>query len=80
MKRFSFSIITLLITVIVAGIFTSASLIYAQGTKNNISFQWVFGAIKKTKAGPQFEVIKRDTVLKFGDQIKFFLNVVIIFI
>jgi hypothetical protein len=40
----------------------------------NLQFQWAFGALKKTN-GSKFEAIDRDTVLKTGDQIKFFLNV-----
>ena len=41
---------------------------------NKIAFQWAFGAIKNTAFGPQFETIQRDSVLKSGDQIKFFLS------
>ena len=70
MKRFYCWGISLFIAVIVANIFAGASSTYAQEPKSNIRFQWVFGAIKKTTQGPRFEVIKRDTVLKFGDQIK----------
>jgi len=40
----------------------------------NLQFQWAFGALKKAN-GSKFEAIDRDTVLKTGDQIKFFLNV-----
>ena len=43
-------------------------------TNANIRFQWAFGALKKAN-GPEFEAVKRDTALKTGDQIKFFLNV-----
>ncbi len=40
----------------------------------NLQFQWAFGALK-TANGSKFEAIERDTVLKTGDQIKFFLKV-----
>jgi len=40
-----------------------------------VTFQWAFGAIKNTDLGSQFEVVTRDTVLKSGDQIKFFIRV-----
>lgn len=40
----------------------------------NLQFQWAFGALKKAN-GSKFEAVTRDTVLKTGDQIKFFLNV-----
>ena len=40
----------------------------------NLEFQWAFGALKKAN-GAKFEAVTRDTVLKTGDQIKFFLNV-----
>ena len=40
----------------------------------NLQFQWAFGALKKAN-GSKFEAIEHDTVLKTGDQIKFFLNV-----
>jgi hypothetical protein len=43
-------------------------------TNANIRFQWAFGALKKAN-GPEFEAVTRDTALKTGDQIKFFLNV-----
>lgn len=40
----------------------------------NLQFQWAFGALKKAN-GSKFEAIARDTILKTGDQIKFFLKV-----
>jgi hypothetical protein len=42
--------------------------------KTNIKFQWAFGALKKAN-GSKFEAVSKDTDLKTGDQIKFFLNV-----
>jgi Domain of unknown function (DUF4384) len=42
--------------------------------ESNLQFQWAFGALKKAN-GSKFEAIARDTVLKTGDQIKFFLKV-----
>ena len=68
--------IVLILVALVIGV--SASLNYAQQKEtrndNKIVFQWAFGAIKKTALGPQFEIIQRDSVLKSGDQIKFFLG------
>ena len=56
----------------------SATSNYAQQKEsqadNKIVFQWTFGAIKQAASGPQFEIIQRDSVLKSGDQIKFFLG------
>jgi hypothetical protein len=46
----------------------------AVAQENNLQFQWAFGALKKAN-GSKFEAVTRDTVLKTGDQIKFFLNV-----
>jgi hypothetical protein len=40
----------------------------------NIKFQWAFGALKKAN-GSKFEAVSKDTDLKTGDQIKFFLKV-----
>jgi hypothetical protein len=40
----------------------------------NVKFQWAFGALKKAN-GSKFEAVTRDTDLKTGDQIKFFLKV-----
>ena len=41
---------------------------------NKIVFQWVFCALRKADTGPQISVIARDTALKSGDQIKFFVR------
>jgi hypothetical protein len=46
----------------------------ADAQETNLQFQWAFGALKKAN-GSEFEAVTRDTVLKTGDQIKFFLNV-----
>ena len=68
--------LVLILVTLVTGV--SATLNYAQqaesGADNRIVFQWAFGAIKQTDVGPQFELIQRDSVLKSGDQIKFFLG------
>ena len=56
----------------------SHSLVHAQQTaaqsNTNIKFQWAFGALKKAN-GSKFEAVTKDTDLRTGDQIKFFLNV-----
>ena len=46
----------------------------AAAQEPNLQFQWAFGALKKAN-GSKFEAVTRDTVLKTGDQIKFFINV-----
>jgi len=43
--------------------------------KTNVHFQWTFGAIRKMDQDSKFETIVDDTVLKTGDQIKFFIKV-----
>ena len=52
--------------------------IHAQETaaqqEANVKFQWAFGALKKAN-GSKFEAVTKDTDLKTGDQIKFFLKV-----
>jgi hypothetical protein len=79
MKRFHLVFVTLIVTIVSIGIFKSQTAIFAQQAKgqaeSNVTFQWAFGAIRNTNSGPQFEAIKRDTVMKSGDQIKFFLRV-----
>jgi len=40
----------------------------------SVNFQWAFGVLKKAN-GAKFEAITKDTDLKTGDQIKFFLKV-----
>ncbi len=79
MKRFYLVYVILLVTIVSIGIFKSQTVIFAQKAKgqaeNDVTFQWAFGAIKNTDIGPQFEAITRDTVMKSGDQIKFFLQV-----
>jgi len=79
MKRFHLVSVTIIVTIVFFGIFRSQTEIFAQQTKdqaeNNVTFQWAFGAIRNTDIGPKFEAITRDTVIKSGDQIKFFLRV-----
>ncbi|MGD8962234.1 MAG: DUF4384 domain-containing protein [Desulfobacterales bacterium] len=59
-------------------VFESHVIMRAQETADrqdtNLQFQWAFGALKKAN-GAKFEAVTRDTDLKTGDQIKFFLNV-----
>ncbi|MEE9497462.1 MAG: DUF4384 domain-containing protein, partial [Desulfobacterales bacterium] len=59
-------------------LFESHAVIHAQQTaaqqEANIKFQWAFGALKKAN-GSKFEAVTKDTDLKTGDQIKFFLKV-----
>ena len=58
--------------------FESHARIYAQeavaNQEANVQFQWAFGALKKAN-GSKFEAVTKDTDLKTGDQIKFFLKV-----
>ena len=59
-------------------LFESHAVVNAQETaaqqNANVQFQWAFGALKKAN-GSKFEAVTKDTVLKTGDQIKFFLKV-----
>ena len=41
---------------------------------NKIVFQWAFCALKKADPGQKLIVIKRDSALESGDQIKFFIK------
>ena len=70
--------ILLVLTLVTLVIGVSAALNHAQQNEseadNRIVFQWAFGAIKQMALGPQFELIQRDSVLKSGDQIKFFVG------
>jgi hypothetical protein len=59
-------------------LFESHAAVHAQQTAAqpdaNVKFQWAFGALKKAN-GSKFEAVAKDTDLKTGDQIKFFLKV-----
>ena len=66
-----FSMVGLLLVVNSAFVFADQE--KAQGD-SDIIFQWTFGAIKNTDTGPRFETVDRDTTLKTGDQIKFFIK------
>ena len=72
-------LVTLIVTIVSIGIFKSQTAVFAQQAEvqaeDNVTFQWAFGARRNTDIGPQFEAITRDTVMKSGDQIKFFLRV-----
>jgi hypothetical protein len=48
----------------------------SEGGKDDkkIVFQWAFCALGKADTGPQLSVITRDTTLKSGDKIKFFVK------
>jgi hypothetical protein len=73
--RFS---ITFLIIAIGFISFGSLRATLAEQTQNqnekSIKFLWAFGAIKKTEVGSVFQSIDRDTALKTGDKIKFFIR------
>ncbi len=79
MKRFYIVFIKLIVTILPIVILDSQTVIFAEHARgqaeNNVTFQWAFGAIRNSKLGPQFEAITRDTVMKSGDQIKFFLRI-----
>ena len=59
-------------------LFESHAAVHAQETAAqqdaNVKFQWAFGALQKAN-GSKFEAVAKDTDLRTGDQIKFFLNV-----
>jgi hypothetical protein len=64
----------LLLALFVSGFWAISYPGAADAQETNLKFQWAFGALKKAN-GSKFEAVTRDTVLKSGDQIKFFLNV-----
>jgi hypothetical protein len=64
----------LILTLIVCGCWAISYPGLADAQETNLQFQWAFGALKKAN-GSKFEAVTRDTVLKTGDQIKFFLKV-----
>ena len=70
--------ITVLIIALGFVSFGSLRATLAQQTQNpnetGIKFLWAFGAIKKTQDGSVFQSIERDTSLKTGDKIKFFIK------
>ena len=74
-RRFS---ITFLIIAIGFISFVSLKASLAEQSQNEnekgIKFLWAFGAIKKTTDGSVFQSIDRDTALKTGDKIKFFIR------
>jgi len=78
MKRYRFLWRAFLLSIFGIGILMSSTLVFAQQDKvpneGRFIFQWAFGAIKNTGLGSEFEVISRDTMLRSGDQIKFFLR------
>jgi len=79
MKRFHDVSVTLIFAIITLVAFLNLTPAYAQqanrAAESQIIFQWAFGSIKNTSRGPQFEVITRDTAMKTGDQIKFYIKV-----
>jgi hypothetical protein len=70
--------ITLTFLLCLSLLFGSHAVVNAQETaaqqNANVQFQWAFGALKKAN-GSKFEAVMKDTDLKTGDQIKFFLKV-----
>jgi len=78
MKRIAMLSRMVLLAVLCFALFCGSSPVLAEevqsGQEANLQFQWAFGALKKAN-GSKFEAIERDTILKTGDQIKFFLNV-----
>jgi len=78
MKRTALIFFTVSLVVLSFALFCAYSPVLAEEAQPqpdaNLQFQWAFGALKKAN-GSKFEAIDRDTVLKTGDQIKFFLNV-----
>jgi hypothetical protein len=56
------------------GLFDQNQSMGAEPDGEKIVFQWAFCALRKADAGPHLSVITRDTDLKSGDQIKFFVK------
>jgi hypothetical protein len=56
------------------GLFDQNQSMGAEPDGEKIVFQWAFCALRKADTGRQLSVIARDTDLKSGDQIKFFVK------
>ena len=78
MKRSHMVFIASIVIMVFIEISLSYTLIFAQQpndqAEKNVTFQWTFGAIRKSQSGSEFKAITRDTVLETGDKIKFFLR------
>lgn len=72
-------VIFIVISIILGSVaFENHGTLYAQQVdnqeENNVNFQWAFIAIKRVTEGLRPEAITRDTTLKSGDQIKFYVK------
>ena len=78
MKRSAMAAFMITFVVCCVAVFGGHSGVHAEETKAdqsaNIQFQWAFGALKRAN-GSKFVAVTKDTDLKTGDQIKFFLKV-----
>jgi hypothetical protein len=78
MKRIAMAVFIIAFVACDFAVFDSYMAVHAEEVKAdqnaNVQFQWAFGALKKAN-GSKFESVTKDTDLKTGDQIKFFLKV-----
>ena len=78
MKKTQIALFIVVLVVCCVAFYGGHAPVYAEEAKTdqnaNIQFQWAFGALKKAN-GSKFEAVTKDTDLKTGDQIKFFLKV-----
>ena len=78
MKRTAMAVFIVAFVVCCVAVFGGDMSVYAEeakaGQNATVQFQWAFGALKKAN-GSKFEAVTKDTDLKTGDQIKFFLKV-----
>ncbi len=78
MKIIARAVFIIVFTVCCFAVFGGIMPVYAEEIKadqnTNVHFQWACGALKKAN-GSKFEAVTKDTDLKTGDQIKFFLKV-----
>ena len=78
MKRFAMAVFLIAFMVCCVAVFGDHFRVHAEEAKAdqsaNIQFQWAFGALKRAN-GSKFVAVTKDTDLKTGDQIKFFLKV-----
>ena len=78
MKPYGYLGSVILLSILGLGLFASSPSLYAQPVESSdgdkVAFQWAFGALKNESVDPLLEVISRDTILRSGDRIKFFLK------
>jgi len=78
MKTYRRIIVLSLLSILYCGLFNQNPAMCAEPAdgkeSEEIIFQWAFCTLRRADSGQRLDVIARDTTLKTGDQIKFFLK------